>query len=375
MNSNNKPKLPVEIILLIIENLIPGSRPILPAWHVITQTLLNLTLVSKSIYPIASRLLWQNCLRIESKESLRSFLEFISQKNITGRMPCEAYGPTRLFLAPFRTPHRRGSMSDSVNGEAPGEAIELPRYSPVSPVCPELQDHDTAVAVKRVLVRLAPVLKGIIVDMPLRSLYPEDDSTGIRKYLREGFEALVNVEELVSINDELYLATKEEYSEPEVWTLWPKLQRLALYNVLVRPKLWKNMFQCPQLEMAVLSGPDAGYDWMSQENIKGDWCRAWVETISQVAKSRDEIPYQGREIMIALCDWNSRLPNFDAFTDDWGKLDPNNLIWIMTVPVDPPYDPALPGHANQYGEVLQDWVRKRALRGSLWEDVYTQRST
>ncbi|GKU02126.1 hypothetical protein FLAG1_01914 [Fusarium langsethiae] len=373
-----KARLPVEVILLIIENLIPGTthrRPILPASHVVTKTLLNLTLVSKAIYPLSSRLLWQNCLRIESKESLRLFRDFVSRESIvTGWRPCDAHGSTRLFLCPFSRPRLHSPVPVSIDEEARGEAIYDPVYSPVSPYYPELKDYDTIEAVNEVLITLAPVLKAIIVDMPLRSLYPEDDDTGIRRLLREGFEALVNVEELVSINDELYLDTKEDQSEPEVWTKWPKLQRLALYNVVTEPGLWKNMLLCPQLEMAVLSRSDGSEGGTSEEDIKDQWSRAWTEATSQGTMTfEDRVPYQGREVIIAFCDWDSSLPKLDALTHRWERLDPDNLIWIMTVPFDQPYNPALTGYAYQYPDVPKNWIRGRALRGSLWEDVYTER--
>jgi hypothetical protein len=287
-------------------------------------------------------------------------------------MPCEAYGSTRLFLCPFSNPDPQSPVSDSIDGDIDEDTLSL-SFSSTPPVISQLEDFATVQAVNEILITLAPVLKAIIVDMPLRSVRPEDDIVGVRKLLREGFEALVNVEELVSISDELYLDTKEDHSEPEVWTRWPKLRCLSLYNVFVEPDLWKNMLQCPQLEIAVLTRADAWQD-MSRVNIKNQWSRACAEATSQCRTSFDDrIPYQGREIVIAFCDWNSELPRFDTFADTWERLDPDNLIWIMTVPIDPPYDPATPGHAYYYGDTPQSWIRSRALSGSLWDDVYTER--
>ncbi|CEF84545.1 hypothetical protein FGSG_13504 [Fusarium graminearum PH-1] len=376
MDDTPKARLPMEIILSIIESLIPEttshSRPMFPASHLITTTLLDLTLVCKAVYPIASRLLWKNCLRIESNESLRLFRDFISRESVvTGRRPCEAYGSTRLFLAPFGISRLSSPEPESINEEA----FNPISYSPVSPYQPELKDMGTAEAVNEVLITLAPVLKAIIVEMPLRSLWPDDDDTGIRRVLREGFEALVNVEELVSINDELYLDTNEDGSELEVWTKWPKLRRLALYNVMAGPELWKNMLLCPQLEIAVFPRADPSGNKMSEENIKDDWSRAWTEATSQRTMSfEDRIPYRGRNIDITFYDWETEFPNFDAFTDSWGRLDPDNLIRIMTVPFNQPYDPALARHEYQpFKNYPKVWIRGRALSGSLWDAVYRER--
>lgn len=374
MDDTPKARLPMEIILSIIESLIPEttshSRPMFPARHIITKTLLDLTLVSKAVYPIASRLLWQNCLRIESKESLRLFRDFISRESVvTGRRPCEAYGSTRLFLAPSSIPCFPSSAPESINEDIFDPILYLP-------VCldqPDLKDMGIAEAVNEVLITLAPVLKAIIVAMPLRSLRPEDDDTGTRRILREGFEALVNVEELVSINDELYLDTNEDHGGPEVWTKWPKLQRLALYNVMTGPELWKNMLLCPQLELAVFPRADpSGYS-MSEENIKDDWSRAWTEVTSQRTMTfEDRIPYQGRNINIAFYDCDStRFPNFDAFTNSWERLDPDNLIRIMVLPIDQPYDPALARlECHHVRGIPKIMIEGCALSGLLWDNVY-----
>ncbi|KAH6980436.1 hypothetical protein EDB82DRAFT_431857 [Fusarium venenatum] len=382
-DNTGKARLPTEIILMITENLISDithRRPILSAANIITKTLLNLTLVSKTIYPTASRLLWQNCLQIRSKESLRLFRNFISRESIiTGRRPCEAYGSTKLFLAPFESPHDRSSATDLSDEEEEGEeAIDSPADSPPSPYYPELKDMDTAKAVNEVLVTLAPVLTAIIVDMPLRSLRPEDDYTGIRRLFREGFEALVNVEELVSINDELYLDTTEDHSEPEIWTKWPKIQRLALYNVMIGPELWQNMALCPQLEMAVLSRADPPDLRIAEEDIKDQWSRAWTEATFQRAMSFEErVPYQGRRFTIVFGDWDFYLPSFDAFTERWERLDPDNhpdnRIRITTVPFDQPYNPTITGLEYLELDMYKTWIRDRALKGSLWDDIYTER--
>ncbi|XEU94722.1 hypothetical protein FSHL1_000006 [Fusarium sambucinum] len=323
------------------------------ASDIITKTLRNLTLVSKAIYPTASRLLWRNCLRVESIESLHLFRDFISRESVvTGRKPCEAYGFTKLFLAPF-------TLDLPVPGdEEDEEPFDLLAGQHNDHYCLEMEDHNTIEALTEVIVTLSPVLDAIIVDMPLRLINPElDDSRGTRRLLREGFEALVNVEEFVSINDELWPAT----TLPEVWTKWPKLKRLALYNVVTGPQLWKNLISCPQLEMVTLSAmnPPNVESW--RQNIKDEWSRAWTQATLQTTMSfEDRVPYQGREVIIALCDLGVCLSRFAYFTDSWERLDPANRIGIMPVPVEQA-DPG--GYLSQLNRDLsQSWIEQRALR-------------
>lgn len=365
-----KAKLPTEVVLLIVENLIPDTshrRPILHPSHIITKTLLSLTLVSKAVYPSASRLLWQNCLYIASKNSLHSLDSFISQKNVvTNRRPCEAYGSARLYLRPFPYSPLHKTTPYVFDEEATEEDVNSPAASWARPADPGFNDLATVEAINRVLITLAPVLKAVVVDMPLRYLTPEEDVLGVRKLLREGFEALVNVEELVSVNDELYLDTEEDSNEPEVWTKWPKLRRMALYNVILDECLWKNMVACPQLEVVVLTGADTEI-----QDIKIDWHREWAKAYSQSLTDSDKMIYQGPRITIAFCDVRAYLPEFDSFTKRWESVDPDNRIWVMTVPVDPFYNPARRERPGVIG-VRRTWVKHRALSGSLWDDVYTR---
>ncbi|KAH7179176.1 uncharacterized protein B0J16DRAFT_167341 [Fusarium flagelliforme] len=350
---NHRVKLPLEVILLVVENLIPGTihRSIFSASNVVTKTLLSCTLVSKAVNPTATRLLWQNCLYIDSKDRLYRCRDSVSQQGIVTGRSCEAYRPTRLFLRLFPDPSP---------GSTPEFVDEIPEEDdfPPSP----LEDIDMCEAVKSLLLTLAPGLKTIVVDMPLRSLYPADDEHGVRKLLREGFEALVSIEELVSINDELYLATKEDHSEPQVWTKWPNLQRISLYNVYMVPELWKDMLLCPQLHNAVF--PRADSDNSRRHDIKGELFATWAEATGQNSQK-----YQGPEITIALCDWYRQPYDFESYTESWRDLDPDNLMSIRTVIIDPQYDPAFQNVDDEQIYTCKNWIRERALRGSLWDDI------
>ncbi|KAH6969439.1 hypothetical protein DER45DRAFT_549279 [Fusarium avenaceum] len=409
--SDHCPKvgLPVEIILLIIEHLIPdsaGPRPILPADSLITKTLIAFTTVSRATHFTASRLLWQNCLYIDSRERLRALRESASQKSvITGYTPVEAYTPTRIFLCPFSlTEDITGSEYSSVADEASsihqlditpdGELVQLgfettaddneeslrnrpdepdDQLVPEIPSYSDLQNLSIIEDVREILFTLARVLKTLVVDMPLRNLYRENDRYGIRKILREGFEALDDIEELVSVRDELYLDSTGGFEDPQVWIRWPKLKRMALYNVVADEELWQNMLLCPHLDTAIFTrGDGVEYDDFLID-MKREWSRAWAAGTSGVPTTNNgQGRYPGPEITIAFCNTAPELPKFDSHIPSWHTMDPENKICVLTVPTDTIYfgqsPKDYPWHNDPIG-VSQEWIRNRALTGTLWEDI------
>ncbi|THW44018.1 hypothetical protein D6D21_05082 [Aureobasidium pullulans] len=65
---------------------------------------------------------------------------------------------------------------------------------------------------------LAPSLKRLIINMPLRSHYPQEDVvTKLRPILRQGFSLLTNLEEFSSVQDNLFLA----YWDPAIDHVFP----------------------------------------------------------------------------------------------------------------------------------------------------------
>ncbi|CZR40855.1 uncharacterized protein FPRO_10443 [Fusarium proliferatum ET1] len=400
-------RLPIEIILLIVETLIPpydGSRPILPASHPITKTLVSLTRVCKAIHPTASKLIWQNCLYIDRKSKLRRFRRYISQKSpITGRSPCEAYGSAKLYLSPLhykfdtastygaiapsvrRGKEKPGRMSDGsdsdmetdqsdewANGSQTGGHRAPRSISPVDDGYSEysthnwrdapMQDLRTIHILKDVLITLAPVLKIIIVDMPLRDLSPTQNGD-ILEPLRQGFEALVNIEELISVKDELYVDTDTEVIQPHVFIKWPKLRRLCLYNVMAADTFFEDMASCPQLETAVFVRPDLADD------VKGEWAAAWAKINRQDTKDDGPV-YQGPKISMAFCDWPPYLYDFSSKIPHWQEVDPDNKIIVSTVATHQRYD----RRSRRRGPIAscQDWIRDHALRGTIWSEVETK---
>ncbi|KAF5539252.1 hypothetical protein FMEXI_8994 [Fusarium mexicanum] len=397
-------RLPIEIILLIVENLVPQNdtaRPILPASHPITKTLVSLTRLCKAVHPTASKLIWQNCLYIDRKSKLRRFRRYISQKSpITGRSPCEAYGSAKLYLNPLhykfdtastyedvaptvrrgkKKPGRLSDGSDSdmasdqsdewTDGSQTGSRRAPRSRSPVDDGYSEysthnwrdapMQDLRTIHILKDVLITLAPVLKAIIVDMPLRDLGPTQNKD-ILEPLRQGFEALVNIEELISVKDELYVDTEADIIQPHVFGKWPKLRRLCLYNVGVADTFFEDMASCPQLESAVFVRPDLADD------VKGEWARAWAKFNPRDTKDDGPV-YKGPKISMAFCDWPPYLYDFSSMIPHWQEVDPGNKITVSTMATHKRYD----RRSRRRGPIAscQDWIRDHALRGTLWNEV------
>lgn len=104
---------------------------------------------------------------------------------------------------------------------------------------------------------LSKTLRTLVIDMPLRSVDPEEPlGHHIMQCLRPGFEKLQSLEEFVSVRDELYTSTSVPCTAPQAWTFWPKLKRLALHNVLIDDSFWSDLTKLPSLESIVLTGPD-----------------------------------------------------------------------------------------------------------------------
>ncbi|KAM0421489.1 hypothetical protein ACHAPT_010662 [Fusarium lateritium] len=401
--------LPIDILVMIIEALAPEDpRPILPASDPITKTLLALTRVSKATYPTASKLLWQNCLYIDSKQRAQDFLRFLSNELYYPHVvPSKARGAARLYLSPFpqevdpqdsdgdsepdvpnvsieeaelqatepqepslhepnlsisiNSPEEDANWEDIPDSETSSGDFSIDSEDPPSP----LDDLPTAQTTHGILVALAPVLKTLIIDMPLRSLYPPQDRQSIRPILRRGFEAVVNLEEFVSVRDELFLATRRKRPSPEppVWAAhWPKLRRLSLYNQDVEEKIWRAMAQLRDLEVAVFPRPDPLSDELPEWNMKEHWLNALPAN-----------QQESREFFMILVDCPGLHPDLRGFSASWRQIDPQNRFQVRNFTIQPPlseaYDEGMSTWPLSPGDLCQIWIKKKALDGTLWDAV------
>lgn len=208
--------LPLEIVLNIITCSLPPADVILPPSHDATKALLTWTLVCHETRRLANRYLRKRCVYLDSSQRLSTYLLAIQKEP-------ELRNATVLSLSPF------------------GESIDD------LPLCSWIRE---------LLNYTCGTLRRLVIDVPLRSLYPEDDHLAVRRILREGFERLENLEEFVSIRDELYLEVAEDGRHPTVWRSWKKLKRLALYNADLTFYFFRDLACLTQLETLVLSRSD-----------------------------------------------------------------------------------------------------------------------
>ncbi|RAL05931.1 putative MFS transporter [Aspergillus ibericus CBS 121593] len=234
-------RLPPEIIQLIIESIIPPDPPVAyPIFSGEIDTLVNLTLVSRFTCQIARRLLINHCLLIDHEDSLKKLLE------------CK---PAALIDERFV-----GPGADIQQNVTTGLVLAL-----LEPDKPSVaQNIDT------LSFYLCRRLTRLVVDLPMRFFHPALDGYGVRPMLRKAFLRLTQLEEFCSAADDLCLDTlglpqvwetpsdqlDEEDYEPAVWSLWPRLRRLALCEVDVTSiQFIDGLRRCSNLTHLVLVAP------------------------------------------------------------------------------------------------------------------------
>lgn len=328
---------PTELLACIIQCLRPIGFPVaIPAEHEVTRALLALTRVSSTFRSLAIPYLYTYCLYIDSPRRLQSLLRsFPGQKEILRNQEhisrqidrrttpgCLLNHPPRalqsLYLAPF--------TEDTID--------ELPVVIMLSSLF-ELFSH--------FLVRL-------VIDMPLRSFFPVEDRQQIRPTLREAFLKLTTLEEFTSARDELFLDIcfnegDEFVVQPLVWSFWPQLKHLALYNVDMENQTFiDSLKKLGKLDVLVLTRADGDEDTYitSLLAIKG-LRRLSIVNIATFHPQQPPISGPGRKPTVS----------------DEGESQVAELIRINV--------PILQDDAEQEVEICQAWTRDHAIDGTLWD--------
>ncbi|RAK86754.1 MFS general substrate transporter [Aspergillus costaricaensis CBS 115574] len=245
-------RLPPEIIQLIIESIIPPDPPVAyPDFSGEIDTLVNLTLVSRFTCQIARRLLINHCLLIDDEWLLGHLLE------------CE---PPELVN---RRPNDTGAQVQKSTAAGLVLVLEEPDRPPVA------RDIET------LSFYLCHRLTRLVIDLPLRFYNPSIPELEVRPMLREAFKRLTLLEEFCSAADDLCLDTQklpyiwetpsdqleEADYEPAVWSLWPRLRRLALCEVDVTSMQFiGGLRRCSNLTHLVLVAP-SGLD----RDVRSGW--------------------------------------------------------------------------------------------------------
>ena len=292
--------LPIELVLDIINCYTPAPDVLLNASHPTTKTLLSFTLVCHETRRVANRLLRQHCVYLDSQKRLQSYLQVIPKRP-------ELRKVTSLYLAPF------------------DEDIDD------LPLCSSVRD---------LLCHASETLTKLIINIPLRTCYPDDGPHyAVRKALREGFESLVNLEEFVSVQDELFIDLWH-MEHAVVWTRWPKLKRLALYNPDMDEEFWRHVAQHPSLETLALMNVDS----IEQVNCKEAYFR-----------------HTDRPLTVFFClSWYWYGGRSREFRNvNWKRYDPQGKMTIIERHIPERDEEDDPGPNRRY-------VRAAAEDGSLW---------
>lgn len=145
----------------------------------------------------------------------------------------------------------------------------------------EIWQPGPAKLLDRLFKAIAPFLRHLVIDMPLRDWDHEgDDEAGIEQahktqtILRRAFSQLTMLESFCSIRDELFLPTYSRSHrvtcERTVWPLWPNLKKIALYNQDVSSSdFWVRLGLLKFLETLVLTRSDG----LMQIDLKNSWRR------------------------------------------------------------------------------------------------------
>ncbi|KAF2114859.1 hypothetical protein BDV96DRAFT_646727 [Lophiotrema nucula] len=296
-------RLPIELVLHVITCCLPGKDEILPPDHATTKTLVSFTLVCKETRRLATRYLREHCVYLNDDRRLRALLLLMPERPDLRKIH-------QLFLAPF-----------DVDGS--------------------IDDQPTAIWVKELFNFTCLSLRRLVMDIPLRSVRPENDHLDVRRIMAEGFQRLESLEEFVSVQDELYLEAPHLGLDVPLWRGWPKLRRLALYNVDADDAFWAFVAAMPALETLVLTRADSLRDCNMKEEYRGNTDRPL------------------KVLLVNIEDDQVRFGNMIRF--NWDIVDEERKMTIMLYNV-----PGIYARVHPI-EGCQRFVKAAAADGTLWD--------
>lgn len=293
--------LPIELVLHVVESLKPKySNVLLPNSHPITQTLLSFTLVCRATRRVANQCLRQHCVHLSSDSRVRSFVSDMSNRQELRKT----------------------------------EAMYIHAW--------EIGVHDTDFSnlAFGLFSNISSHLRRLVVELPVD--YPSHYTMDQLGLFHSGFKLLSNLEEFVSVHDDLFVVR----TRPSPWNFWPKLRRLALSGAMIDAHFWSDIAAFSQLETVVLS------------------CQALLDeyNIKALYLAHTQRPLKVLIVHIAHC--QTRSSQF-AGRKDWDKNDPHKRMTIMTYDVPMLFE-------NEYkmgdaADIVEAYVRTGAENGTLWD--------
>lgn len=327
--------MPLELVLNIITQSVPTQEGILPPSHPSTKALLTWSLVSHETRKHAQRLLAQNCIYLDSQHRMRIFVNRLSEdadirKHISS-----------MFLAPAQ-PREKGTGAEALH------LLEL---------------------LRSLFEYTGPTLRRLTLDRSSLNIC-------YRKEIYYSFLALRNLEEVVHLrwswdhnledwsysDEEQYLDVKPLHGP--VWSHWPKLKRLALFNPCPTNSFNDGLDRLPALETLVMTRMNP----------------VFLDNLSKSLRSRKA----KRPLKIVLVDAEQEevTPENLRGQGTWDVVDPQRLrrVYIHKVPsyLYPELELCNEAHltALQVGqresyywrtEICQAYIERAARSGTLWD--------
>ncbi|PYH93570.1 hypothetical protein BO71DRAFT_254486 [Aspergillus ellipticus CBS 707.79] len=349
--------LPPEIIQLIIEYIIPPNPPVaFPMFSEEVDTLVNLTLVSRFTRQIANRLLINHCLLIDEERLLQNLLEC---------QPPDLVGPSSAARgAHVQNKAAAGLVLALLDAEKPSVAKQIDQLS----------------------FYLCRRLTRLVIDLPLRFYHPQLADDTVRPTLREAFLRLTQLEEFCSAADDLCLDTKglpfvwevpsdqleEDDYEPPVWSLWPRLRRLALCEVDVTSMQFiGGLRRCSNLTHLVLVAP-SGLDTPTRSGWQGPGFLPSLERLL-IVDSEDEFEdVGGKENLggetgfvrqVFKCHQSREKAGQDDLLQGETGASFESLVTKIAFPV--------PAHRMGDDDIIcHGWLLDASIDGTIWSEPY-----
>ncbi|KAL3435928.1 hypothetical protein BDV09DRAFT_184712 [Aspergillus tetrazonus] len=350
-------QLPPELILLVIEALIPSESRILPPGHIVTRTLLSLSLTCKLTYPLARELLFTHCLYLNSGKRIEDVLNQ-SQLCRFGR-----YSPVGVD---------KGTRARSL-------FLAFP-----SPVTISLNSTDRQI--DSLLSLFSTNVRCLIIDLPLRHLlFNDTENRRAQNVVYGAISRLEAVEEFCYLRDGLgtapYRHTWLNRLDISAWSLgvtlvWPRLRRLALCNPAFDHLLVETLRQSPNLTHLAFTCPSKMESLYTDRAIQSlDFAQTFSH-LQRVLILQGDGPL---EITHPWDFWESRMVTQHVDRGNWeqsflGKL----MVAVQTAARSTSvvqFQPELvyinepktgPFDSEDYA-TFQEWTGTRALDGTLWD--------
>ncbi|TFK75673.1 hypothetical protein BDN72DRAFT_449983 [Pluteus cervinus] len=213
-----------------------------------------------------------------------------------------------------------------------------------------LSEHWLGVLIE-ILKTCSPFLRRIVLDRPLRTMWPEDDIHGQRPLLRSALEKCQSLVEFSSIQCELFLKLQADIDSritAVIWPQWTSLRRLCLRNPLLTTVYMQAIARLP-LEEFTLHNPDVDYD-------ETEILAPLLQRVNTSVR-----------LTILVIVWP-----FQSWSTDWWCLASRELCGELRRPTNDVVVNVAISEIEDYVESWHEWLRGLLCSGSEWDPRGTE---